>query len=693
MSKGKVRVEVEANTSKAEKQISAFKRRTESASSGSIDGATVKTGMARTLDQLGKQMGDFKAANAEGLASIQALVPGLGQAQGALSGLGKAVSVLSNPVTALAGGFVALGAAANAGMQKMVDLGAPAAAALGQVTTQLDLLDKNIGGGRSMEPMARELQKMSANGVNSFEDLGKAASLLNVAFDGNTAHSMKLLRMFDDLAAATGMSTEDWASMASEVKLSGVSIKDLTRLSNRGIPIYQAFAETLGTTAEQAEAMAKAGQIGVDEWTAAVEKLHERYKGLSGELSGKTIQGAQATFDASKGMKYQAAAEGYDKARIAYLNEASEKMQSFAENAVWNETIGVLGELKGEMGNLVDAAKEFGEGVLTGIPMTLAKVFTDIEGVVEERVKLGKNERVAEAARGVNDALQGKLSVGQMEDLLQTMERGRLDYKGAGISEEHWLRMIGQVEEALKAAKEAAEARGEVDEAEARAERARAATAKYGTLDQKISAVSGRGYAPQILGPEELAGAVEQMKKGLMEGAYADVKTAEASLHALEGLLKEYQGQTDAAARAEKELADARKKAAEETLNAKIAEDKLQISEKAKALKDVDTAQQDYNKITQELKNLQEDRALQLQEEAWGIYREKWRGLDVASYDTKEARLLKAQEEAAKKLDQQKQALETFDKRWDMARNSLNRFFNTTLTGNALRVQGTAAAG
>lgn len=49
--------------------------------------------------------------------------------------------------------------------------------------------------------------------------------------------------------------------MASRVMNTGVSIKDLTKLSNRGIPIYQAFADALGTTAEEAESMAKAGQL------------------------------------------------------------------------------------------------------------------------------------------------------------------------------------------------------------------------------------------------------------------------------------------------------------------------------------------------------------------------------------------------------------------------------------------------
>lgn len=696
MAKGKVRVEVEANTTKAAKQLKAFKQQAEKSTrafGNGLDGADVPTGFSRVLDKLGKQMDGFKSANAEGLSSIQSLVPGLNSAEGAMGKLGNVVTMMSTPVTALAGGFVALGAAVNAGMQKMVDLGAPAAAALGKVTTELDLIDKNIGGSRSMDGMAKELQKMSANGVNSFEDLGKAASLLNVAFDGNTSKSMELLRMFDDLAAATGMSAQDWAGMAAEVKLSGVSIKDLTRLSNRGIPIYQAFADTLGVTAEQAEAMAKAGQIGVEEWMAAVTKLHERYKGLSETMSSNTIEGAQATFDASKGMKYQAAAESYNDERIKYLNKASDEMQRFAENPAWNELIGVVGGLKGEFTNFGDVMKEVGEGILTGLPIQVGRMVADLDGAVAEGVKARRSQKVADVTRGVNEAIGGQLSVGQIEDLLQTMYKGRVKYSEAGLSEDTWQRMIAQVEKALEVAKAAADAKAQQDDAAARAERSRVAAAKYGTLDDKVKAMSGRNYAPIMLSPDELAGAVEQLKKGLMDGAYADVKTAESTLQALEGLLKEYEGQTAAAARAEKELADARKKAADEALNAKIAVDNAQIAGKAQAIKDVNVAQQDYNKITQELVDLQDARALQLSEEEHGIYRQKWRDLGMASYDTKEAKLLDAQKEAAQKLADQKKALETFDQRWDAARSSLNRFLNTAFNGTALRVQGTAAAG
>lgn len=79
---------------------------------------------------------------------------------------------------------------------------------------------------------------MAANGSNPFEELANGLQQLTLAYKGNTSEAMSMIRVFDDLAAATGVQVSDWASMASEVKNSGVSIKDLTRLSNRGLPIF-----------------------------------------------------------------------------------------------------------------------------------------------------------------------------------------------------------------------------------------------------------------------------------------------------------------------------------------------------------------------------------------------------------------------------------------------------------------------
>lgn len=673
MAKGTVKIEVEARTDKASAAIKKLKKDTESGN-----------GLKGFGDSL-KKIDDF--------------VPGISKLEGALGGVQKAMSLLSSPATGAAGGIGLAATALNESLEKLVQLGEPAARELGKMTTSLELLDRNMGGtGAGIGEFARELQSMSANGVNSMEDLSSAAGLLQVAFGGNTSKSRELLTMFDDLAAATGMQVADWAGMAAEVKNSGVSIKDLTRLSNRGIPIYQAFADTLGVTAEEAEGLAKAGQISTEEWIAAVTRLHERYKGLSSALSGQTMEGAQATFDASKSMKYQGAAAGYETERIKYLNEASAEMQKFAENPAWNETMEVLGGLKGKLDNFGTTLSEVGEGIQTGLLKTLLNVtddlgITDYRGAVETGIQAKQAQRVADVMSGFGKAIAGELSLDKMEDIYKQMTEGRLQYTKAGLTEEQWQGFVNKMYDALVEARKNAAEQGKEDEAAARAERARQATAKYGTLEERVAAVSGRDYVQQILSPEELGSAIAALKKGLMEGAYEDVKTAENSLKTLEGLQKEYLTGVEAAKRAEDELTRSREKAAEVAAQMERDESKLYVSEKGKALKELSDAQEAYNKSSDALQKFYADQRMRNEEEAQGIYRDKWKGMDVASVTSKEAELVEAQKKAADRVADTNQKLADFDKNWQQARDNINRFMSACVSGAVVKVKGTALAG
>ena len=58
---------------------------------------------------------------------------------------------------------------------------------------------------------------MAANGSNPFTDLAEGLQQLTLAYEGNTSKALEMVRVFDDLSAATGVSVSDWSSMASEV--------------------------------------------------------------------------------------------------------------------------------------------------------------------------------------------------------------------------------------------------------------------------------------------------------------------------------------------------------------------------------------------------------------------------------------------------------------------------------------------
>lgn len=582
-----------------------------------------------------------------------------------------------------AGAFGAVAAAAKFTadqIDRMVESGIDAEKQFQKVNVTLTNIDRNLGGtGRSFSDLTKELQLMAANGVNSVEELNTAAASLMTAFGGNSSRAKEMLKVFDDLSAGTGVQVSDWASMASEVTLTGVSIKDLTRLSNRGIPIYQALGDAMNVTAEQAEAMAKAGQVSTEDWFNAIDKLSKRYKGLSQQLSSSTLEGAQSTFDQSRQLKYQGAAEGYSKERIEGLNEMSDKMQEFAKDPVWQETISILGGLKGAGENAIDSLKETMAEFKDHLTVGIIDLFADVKGAAEAGAQAKQTQKVADVTRAVNEAAEGKLTTGQIQDILTQMQTGRLKYQEAGLSEEMWQKMIAKLEKLLEEniAKDAANAAKASEEA--KKARMQDATLKYGSLEDKIKAVSGKDYVQQIDSPEQLGAAIDALTKQLLAGNIEDVKTAENSLKTLQALQKEYNSQTDAAAKAEEQLAAKRKEAADAALNAKIAEDKSYIEGKAKIGEQITDAQKDYDTVTKKLQEQQAARAQIADEEAHGIFRKKWGNLNVSEVSTKEAQLLKEQQEAGKKLADLKKSYDEYDKKWEIARNKVNRFFQDTL--------------
>lgn len=152
--------------------------------------------------------------------------------------------------------------------------------------------------------------------------------------------------------------------------------------------------------------------------------------------------------------------------------------------------------------------------------------------------------------------------------------------------------------------------------------------------------MSGRDGAMQIDSPKQIQAAIDRLKQDLLDGKIVDVKAGENTLKTLESLQREYEQQTQAAARAEEELARKRKESADAALQAKTAETKQYIEGKASIGKQITDAQKDYDTVTAKLERMQQARQVIQDEEAHGIFRKKWGNLNVSDVSTKEAELL-----------------------------------------------------
>lgn len=140
-------------------------------------------------------------------------------------------------------------------------------------------------------------------------------------------------------------------------------------------------------------------------------------------------------------MKYQGAAEGYAEERVRGLNEMSDKMQEFARNEVWQETISVLGGVKAAFENdVIDPLKQLPAKLGDGLAISLVNMVADLKGAVEAGVQAKRSQKLADVTRAAAEGIAGKLTAGQMEDVLAQMKSGKINHDS--LPQEHWDRMI-----------------------------------------------------------------------------------------------------------------------------------------------------------------------------------------------------------------------------------------------------------
>lgn len=341
--KGTIQIDVQANTTKASAKIKALQK---------------EVSASDTIKGMGEQL-----SNVPGLDIVSSQFGAIGDALGN-------VSKLANPVT------IGLGAAAGAatlvatGLSDMVERGQAAAKVATDMETKLTRIAVNAGGaGAGIKSVTRELQLMSANGVNSMQAISGAVEILTVAMGGNVVKAAEMVKSFDDLAAGTGIQIDDWAEMASKVMNAGVSIKDLTKLSNKGIPVYQALGAAIGTTADEAQKMAKAGLVTTEQWLDMTKQLASNYAGISAAMSSRTLEGAQGTYQASRSMQYQTAAEARNDKMIDALNGLSDKIQQQLDDPKAQ----ALNQAAGELVGSVDALGVVLKDAVSDLPITIAK--------------------------------------------------------------------------------------------------------------------------------------------------------------------------------------------------------------------------------------------------------------------------------------------------------------------------------
>lgn len=286
-------------------------------------------------------------------------IPGIGKAaQGALNGVKDVMSGLN--VGLMAG--VAAVKKLYDGFAEWVKIGQKASDEGNKINVSLSTLAKNLGSNVSTEGLTQDLQWLAAEGVGNLDQLTAAARTLMVAFEGNQGIVKSLLPVFDDMAAATSLTTDQLAQMTARVGAAGkIETEVLNMLRDRGIPVYKMLGEVMGVSGDEALELARNGKAGLGEWLDMVQKVHESYKGLSAELSSNTLEGAKATYEAAKSLAFKGAADAASAQEMARLNTKSAQLKIDAFDMELQAQLRAAGEVVGKVQGVVSDIEELWE--------------------------------------------------------------------------------------------------------------------------------------------------------------------------------------------------------------------------------------------------------------------------------------------------------------------------------------------
>lgn len=315
----KIGINVEANTSKARKDLQSLNKEVKELQKTAAKGA--KINLQAAAPKGGMTFGGMKLDKIGDLGKLTDL-------KGILSDKisGMSLKGLTGLGTGIAGGVSMAAAAAGAWYSEIkgiVDSGKEAQSTYERLNATLGQIGRNVAGISDVSTTVKFLQEMAAKGKTPLDALEQTANRLMVAFQGNQTEVKKWTEIIADMSAGSGEGVTMLTEVITKAKqFNTVEFSVFTTLNEKGIPIIEKLAEHLGTTTDKAKELAQAGKVTGDNFMKAYEMAHAMtYAGANAQGGISTVSGAQNAIDKYKELQAAAATEGYNSQMLTYLQQ------------------------------------------------------------------------------------------------------------------------------------------------------------------------------------------------------------------------------------------------------------------------------------------------------------------------------------------------------------------------------------
>lgn len=288
------------------------------------------------------------------------------------------------------------------GGKKLWDLLIGSNAEMEQYTTSLEVM---LGSASKASAMIEKMRDFAAKTPLTLENVIYGGSLL-MSYGVDESNLIDTMTKLGDLASGNAEKmdriTLAYGQMLAKGKVTG---EELMQMTEAGVPLQTALAESIGVTGEEFSKMVSAGKVGIDDLNKAITGLTTgdgKFAGMM-EKQSQTMQGMLSTLQDNISEFLRKMGEGAFGEVKSALQEASDLLAEWEEDGTldrWAQGVGVmLKNLIAFLKTAISVGLDFKEAIIAGaVALGTFKIAIGIGNVISAAVAAVKSFTTATKA-------------------------------------------------------------------------------------------------------------------------------------------------------------------------------------------------------------------------------------------------------------------------------------------------------
>lgn len=255
------------------------------------------------------------------------------------------------------------------GGKKLWDLLIGSNAEMEQYTTSLEVM---LGSASKASAMIEKMREFAAKTPLTLDNVISGGSLL-MSYGVDESNLIDTMTKLGNLASGNAEKmnriTLAYGQMLAKGKVTG---EELMQMTEAGVPLQTALAESIGVTGEEFSKMVSAGKVGMDDLNKAITALttgNGKFAGMM-EKQSQTMQGMLSTLQDNVSEFFRKMGEGAFGEVKSALQEASDLLAEWEEDGTldrWAQGVGVLlKNLIAFLKQAISVGLDFKEAIIAG---------------------------------------------------------------------------------------------------------------------------------------------------------------------------------------------------------------------------------------------------------------------------------------------------------------------------------------